>query len=274
MRNYIKLVYTILLPVIMLLFLGCNKHYGPLSKVRVLKQEKIKTPTQPVNDNVTNNTTIETNKDEQVNNITANADTLAGFITKNEYSFNIQSKSKTKLGSSQEKIKHVKSKKALPPKKPPFNYYSKWAFLLSLLGVLLFVPGVLAPLALFMAIKSLKEIKKNGERGKVAAIVAIVIGAILTIVIAGIVLEILLTDFDTMVWVILVAILCLLVLLLNLLVYNTIKKSARNPANADSPERPFKKQKFGLKLLLIFLLTLIIVVNLIVLIFLRGAAAG
>lgn len=251
----------------MLIHLACNTHYGHRSKVRVSKQEKANSPTK----HTTHNATIEANNEEHSISITASADTLTGFTAKNDYSIKIQSNSQTKPGSNQEKVKYVKRKDAVRHKKPPMNFYAKWALIISLISLI----GLLAmaPVALHLGRKSLKEIRKSGERGKSAAITAIVIGAVIFSIIFISFWPILFTNFEIG-WLLLVTLLYLLTFLLNLLVYKTIKRSSRNPARTNSPERPFKKQKIGFKIFLMVLLTLMISINIIVLIFLRSAAVG
>ncbi len=272
MRNIIRYIYPSLFLAFMLIHLACNTHYGHRSKVRVSRQEKANGPTK----HITHNATIEANNEEYPLSITASADTLVQFTTKNDYSSKLQSKPQKELGSNEEKVKNVKRKDVVRHKKPPMNFYAKWALiigLISLLGLFAMVPAALAPVTLHLGRKSLKEIRKSGERGKSAAITAIVIGAILFSIIFISFWPILFTNLEIG-WLLLVTLLYLLIFLLNLLVYNAIKRSSRNPARKNSPERPYKKQKIGLKIFLIALLTLMISINIVVLIFLRGASVG
>lgn len=272
MQNSVNLLYTSVLLVFVLVLFACNKHYGYLSKVRVSKQEKSYSTAQQTNNKAVNNDVIEANDQGRLNIISASADTLSEIITINDYSIKPQFDQKYEQVLSKERIKPIKSKEPVRQKKPPMNYYAKWALIISLIslfGSILILPGTLAPLALFLGRKSLNEIRNNGERGKVAAVSAIIIGTILSTIIFFIFLDAFLTDFK-IAWILFVLLLCLLIMLLNLLVYNTIKKSVKNPANADSPERPFKRQNVGIKTFLIILLTTLIFINMIILVFMRA----
>lgn len=256
----------------MLTQIACNTHYGHRSKVRVSRQEK----TNGSFKGLINNDKNEIVSEEHSIIVSASIDTLAEFTSINKPINKVQPPSQKQFSFKQEKVKYNKKKEVLRDKKPPMNFYAKWALItciISLLGLVAIVPGALGPVTLYLGRKALKEVNKSGERGKSAAITAIVVGAIITAAISILFLEILFTDLF-LAWILLVVILYLLIFLLNLLVYDTIKKSARNPARKNSLDRPMKRQKIGLKIFLIAFLTLLISINIVVLIFLRGAAAG
>lgn len=242
-----------------------------MAKVRVTKQEKASKdaknayPTDTI-------VTLEGKQAEQPIAINADLGSEGVLLPKQEHFIKQQHKDQNVVGSDQEKEKRTHKKKEPKPTKPPFNYYAKWALiigLISLLGSPIIIPGALAPLALFLGIKSLKQIRKKTERGKAFAILAIVIGAILSLIIFISFWPVLFTTFETA-WFILVAALYGSIFLLNKLVYDTIKKSNNNPERAKAPEGTLKKQHIGLKIVLMVLLTILIIVSMILMIFMRA----
>lgn len=267
----------IILLIGLFLNLACNTHYGHRAKVRVGKHED---PTSVYKKDKTDKPAEETLEIDQ-SELSASLDSLVDPKSRwQTFNYNQVNKSNEIVGSKQiDKPKDKKDAKSIAkqrPDKTPINYYAKWAFILgliSLVGAVFVIPFAIGPLALFLGIKALKEIRKSGERGKGMAYFGLTIGFIFTLIIVVSFLSSLEVDLG-LGWLLLVVLPYVLVFLLNLVIYKTIKRSKKNPANIDSPGHPFKPQNSGWKAFLITLLSLMIAANIFFLIIMASGGGS
>lgn len=212
---------------------ACQSRYGYLSKVKVGSATQHKAHSR-----IADMSNVETDVDikEDENLTTASNDSTVIILNHSPFKKDKEVKSHISNKPREREIDSKKSTQKLNKAKDrKVNYYAKWALimgLISLLTVPFIIPIFFGPLDILLGMVALKQISKQGEKGKGRAIFAIIVGIIASAFLLFVFIEstFLSYPFLPMPYMFLIA---FGVLVYNFIWFIIIKKGRKNPVNQE-----------------------------------------
>lgn len=253
---------------------NCQTHYGYRSKVRVDKQKELAFQKKKIASKSPSDNALE----ELNYNLSASNDTGLSpqFYFKEESVLKKDSaliENRTFQDNENKKFILPKSKQK-SKERAPLNYHAKWSLILGIFSLFVFpfilpvvfsilaypliLPVVFAPLAMIFGFRALKEIKGKNESGKGWAITGILLGTLSSIVMLMFIVLSVIYGPAIETYLFFLISLLFFIIMFNLLVYNIIERSPKNPAFKDHKVNP----KTGMKVFLVILLSILTLLNL------------
>ena len=257
---------------------NCQTHYGYRSKVRVDKQKELAVQKKKIASKSQSDSVF--SKPDY--NLSASNDTGLSpqFYFKEESVFKRDSALIEKRT-----FQLNENSKSIPPKSKqkskentPLNYHAKWSLILGIFSLFVFLfilpvvisfltyplilSVVFAPLAIILGFRSLKEIKGMNGSGKGWAITGILLGTLGSIVMLMFIVLSVIYGPAIETYLFFLMSLLFFIFMFNLLVYNIIETSPKNPAFKDHKVNPKTGIKSGMKVFLVILLSILTLLNL------------